>query len=242
MRVSWKFTWAAALAVAPGSSGMGTSPAGQGDDDRIAVEARDGGIELEKLLALAADVTGEPFFFDPAALHGLRARPIETKAIPRKRLLAYLDDQLREADCVIVERVVAGVRCHRVVSRGFPGRSQSDLKAAAEVVTPDELASIADRSKLVTTGVTFRSPGLAFGMSHTLCYRNADSASEAIVHVQGTSAWLLTGTAANLAQEVALIRRLDAAGIRSEFDDREEARLDALASRVAALEAALAGR
>ena len=233
---------AAVLAVAPGSSGMEASPTDEGDDDRIAVEGRGGGIELERLLALAADVTGKPFFFDRAALHSLRARPIEAKAIPRKRLLPYLDDQLREADCVIIERIVAGVRCHRVVSRGFPGRSQSDLKTAAEVVTPDELATIADRSKLVTTGVTFRSSGLALGMSHTLCYRHADSASEAIVHMQGTSAWLFIGTVANVAQEVALIRRLDASGIRSEFDDKEEARLDALGSRVAALEAALAGR
>jgi hypothetical protein len=242
MRVSWKFTWAAALAVTLGSSGMGTSPAGQGDDDLIAVEAHDGGIELEKLLALVADVTGEPFFFDRAALHGLRARPIEARAIPRKRLLEYLDDQLREADCVIVERVVAGVRCHRVVARGFSGRSQSDLKTAAEVVTPDELASIADRWKLVTTVVTFRSTGLARGMDHSICYRHADSQSESIRSIQGTGAFVITGPAANLAQEVALIRRLDAAGIRSEFDDREEARLDALVVRVAALEAALAGR
>jgi hypothetical protein len=146
-------------------------------------------------------------------------------------------------DFVQIEAVVAGVRCHRVIMLGgSSGRQATSLKTAAEVVTPDELASISDRWKLVTTGVTFRSAGLARGMDHSLCYRHADSASEAIVHVQGTSAWFLTGTAANVAQEVALIRRLDASGIRSEFDVREEARLDALASRVAALEAALAGR
>ena len=74
MRASWKFMLAAALAVAPGSSGMGTSPARDGDDDPVAVEARDGPLELEKLVALVAEVTGEPFFFDRAALHGLRAR------------------------------------------------------------------------------------------------------------------------------------------------------------------------
>jgi len=236
MRASWKF----ALAVVLGVSGMGTSPARDGDDDLVAVEARGGPLELEELVALVADVTGEPFFFDRAALHGLRARPIEAKAIRRRRLLAYLDDQLREADCLHVETIVAGVRCHRVVSVHSPSRVQSDLKTAAEVVTPDELASIADRSKLVTTGVTFRSYGLAFGLDHTFCYRHADSASEAIVHIQGTSAWLLTGSAANVAQEVALIRRLDASGIRSEFDAREEARCEALAARVTALEAALA--
>ena len=150
MRGSWR--WLPGLMLLGSTAASAPSPVG-GDgrgegsddgDDLIAVEGRDGGIELEMLLALAADVTGEPFFFDPAALHGLRARPIEAKAIPRKRLLAYLDDQLREADCVVVERVVAGVRCHRVVSFHSPSRVHSDLKTAAEVVTPDELASIAD--------------------------------------------------------------------------------------------------
>jgi type II secretory pathway component GspD/PulD (secretin) len=238
MRASWKF----ALAVVASVSGMGTSPARDGDDDRIAVEARDGPLELEKLVALVADVTGEPFFVDPAALHGLRARPIETKAIPRKRLLSYLDDQLREFDFVHVERIVAGVRCHSVTALGRSGGHRSaSLKTDAEVVTPDELASIADRSKLVTTALTFRSRGLAEGMQHTLCYRHADSASEAIRLVQETGIFVMTGAASNVAQEVALIRRLDASGIRSEFDAREEARCEALAARVTALEAALAG-
>jgi hypothetical protein len=79
-------------------------------------------------------------------------------------------------------------------------------------------------------------------MDHSICYRHADSQSESIRSIQGTGAFVITGPAANLAQEVALIRRLDASGIRSEIDDREEARLDALVARVAALEAALAGR
>ena len=206
MRASWKF----ALIVALGSSGMGTSPAGDGDDELIAVEARGGPIELEKLLTLAADVTGEPFFFEPAALHGLRARPIEAKAIPRRRLLAYLDDQLREEDFVQIEAVVAGVRCHRVVALGGPGgRHSSSLKTDAEVVPPDELASIADRSKLVTTGVTLRSFCLAEGLDHAFCYRHGDSATSSIRRVQGTTAYFMTGPAANLAQEIALMRRLD---------------------------------
>lgn len=236
MRASWKF----ALAVVAGVSGMGTSPAREGDDEPVVVEARNGPLELEKLVALVADVTGEPYLFDRAALHGLRARPIEAKAIPRERLLAYLDDQLREFDFVHVERVVAGVRCHRVVSVHSLARVQSDLKSVAEVVTPEELASIADRWKLVTTAFTFRSHGLAEGMQHTLCYRHADSGSEAIRRVQETGIFVMTGGAANVAQEVALMRRLDASGIHSEFDAREEARCEALAARVTALEAALA--
>ncbi len=107
-------------------------------------------------------------------------------------------------------------------------------------MTPDELASIADRWKLVTTAITLRSTGLAEGMEHTLCYRHSDSATSAIRRMQGTSAYFITGPAANLAQEVPLMRRLDASGIRSEVDAREEARCEALAARVTALEAALA--
>lgn len=241
MRVPWKFTWAAVLAVASGSSGMGTSPARDGDDDLIAVEARDGGIELEKLLALAADVTGEPFFFDPAALHGLRARPIEAKAIPRKRLLPYLDDQLRELGFVVFDSIVAGGRVHTVIAERV-NANVSRARSDAEYLPPDEIASVADRRKIVKTTLSLRSRGLALGMSHSFCHRMADSTSSALEYIQGTTAFVIAGPAADVAQVIAEMRRLDASGIRSEFDAREEVRCEALDARVAALEAALAAR
>jgi hypothetical protein len=235
MRASWKF----ALAVVLGVSGMGTSPAHDGDDDLIAVEARDGPLELEKLVALVADVTGEPFFFDRAALHGLRARPIEAKAIPRRRLLAYLDDQLRELGVVAFESIVADEHVHTVISDRMNGNC-SRARTDAEYLPPDEIAAVADRRKIVKTTLSLRSRGLALGMSHSFCHRMADSTSSALEHIQGTTAFVIVGPAADVAPIVAEMRRLDASGIRSEFDTREEARCEALAARVTALEAALA--
>jgi hypothetical protein len=68
----------------------------------------------------------------------------------------------------------------------------------------------------------------------------ADSTSAALEHIQGTTAFVIVGPAADVAPIVAEMRRLDASGIRSEFDAREQARCEALAARVTALEAALA--
>ncbi len=79
-------------------------------------------------------------------------------------------------------------------------------------------------------------------MSHSFCHRFADDTSAAIENVQGTGAYLIAGPAGNVAQVAARMRELDASGIRSEFDDRERERLDALDRRITNLETALAGR
>jgi len=238
MRTNW--IAAAGLALAAFAA---PAPSQAHASDDLTLECPPEGLELNALVTMARDVTGEPFFFDERELKDVRVQFQGKMVVPKAKFMAFFDFCARSADFVPLESMEAGTRVHLLRRLGGnSGRNSNALKTMARIVEPAELAQLADRWTLVTTTWSCKNMP-ARELVTTLQLYFADSATEAIRNIEGTDAMVMTGYATNLAALVKMCERLDAeaAGTPS-FQSRRglDVRVTALEEAVAKLSPAAA--
>lgn len=197
------------------------------------------GLPLANLIAIASEVTREPFLFEPRDVD-VRVTFLGTIGVPVDRFLEFFELVLRIEGFVVVDESVGDRRFHRIARLGQQARGRHSLKSDAAMVSAEELERLSDRSCLVTTECTFEHIPSA-GLGDMICQYFTDSSIQSVRDVRGSRTLVASGVAREVAALLAMARRLDAEIGRSgerEIRGGREVRLD-LEKRVAALEAQL---
>jgi len=228
MRASWLIATIAVVLVPPASV-----RSDQPSDDDMTFECSADGIGILHLIDVAAEVTGEVFFYEPREVSGTGVFFPGKLDVPRARFLSFFDWYLFSSGLVDVQRTV-GEKCVHAISRlGPQGRHQSAFKTDAPTVPPEDISELSDRYMLVTTWVHCTSNDLAREIAcPILCQFFSDSGLESIRNIEGSGAILMTGQAANVVKYAAMAKQIDAAHA-SDFNSKLTQDIDA---RIAALE------
>lgn len=195
-----------ALGLSLFAAGRAAPPPKDAADEVVLVGTLEG-IPLADLIAIASDVTGEPFFFEPRDVD-VDVIFLGTVGVPWDRFLEFFELCLRIEGYVVVDETVGGRELHKVVRLGQQARGQQSLKTAARFVSPEELELMSGRGCLVTTYGSFEHVP-AEGVDHMLCLYCSDSTYQSVRLVPGTKTLVMTGVAREVAALLAMARRLD---------------------------------
>jgi hypothetical protein len=228
---------AAAALLLPLSMGQSAPTAGQSKEEFV-ITCSDEGVDLDAFVANIQGLTGEPFYYEPRDLKDHRLFIKGTVRIPKDKLMSFFELSLRHLDFVHLEFLEGEKRFHVLHKLGQQARGLTALKSQARVIDVSELPGLADRWTLVTTNYDCKNLPAREAVTVLTLYF-ADSATESIRNIEGTETIIMTGFAANLASQVAMLDRIDAAVAASPgfVPPRTlEKRLAELEKRLAALE------
>ena len=176
--------------------------------DEIVLQCGPEGIELQKLVSLAQEVTGEPFLYEPKELADRTIHFDGALQLPRKRLLGFVERCLRDQGIVSLEQRNSGGVLHTLTVLSGQHRGGGALRTLARFVSLEELANLADRDFLVTTSYCTKNLPAREAVTMLQLYFS-DNAVEVARNIEGTNSIVLTGFASSVAQGVSMLDQLD---------------------------------